>query len=179
MAIDTRWEDIDQLLERNERTKTEELVKAAQAIFEERFQFPTEEHPAYRAFINLPEHTMEVQVGNETIAPDIVVVEKINTGETHLVMTAAVATKEMVTEAEAKQEWARLAKIPNTIFYLYTPVGYGAEAKKLCSKLKIKHVYHRTWRWTPRGFEVNDITEPMSGLAPLMPPIIRDLLRTP
>jgi hypothetical protein len=91
MALDTRWEDIDQLLDRNERTKTEELIKAAQAIFADRFQFPTEDHPAYRAFINLPEHTMEVQVGNETIAPDIVVVEKINTGETHLVMTAAVA----------------------------------------------------------------------------------------
>ena len=179
MAIDTRWEDIDQLLERNERTKTEELIKAAQAIFEERFQFPTEEHPAFRAFINLPEHTMEVQVGNETIAPDIVVVEQINTGETHLVMTAAVATKEMDTEAEAKQECARLAAIPDTIFYLYTPVGYGAQAKKLCGKLKIKGVYHRPWRWTPRGFEVNDITEPMSGLAPLMPPIIRNLLRTP
>jgi hypothetical protein len=179
MAIDTRWEDIDQLLDRNERTKTEELTKAAQAIFEERFQFPTEEHPAYRAFLNLPEHTMVVQVGNETIAPDIVVVEKINTGETHLAMTAAVATKEMVTEAEAKQEWARLAAIPNSIFYLYTPVGYGAHAKKLCSKLKIKNVFHRTWRWTPRGFEINDITEPMSGLAPLMPPIIRNLLRTP
>jgi hypothetical protein len=179
MVQDTRWEDIDALLERAERTKTEELVKAAQAIAAERFTFPTEEHPSYRGYVNLPEHTMEVQVGNELIAPDIVVVERLKTGETHLVMTAAVATVEMVTEAEAKQEWARLAAIPNSIFYLYTPIGHGAQAKKLCSKLKIKGVFHRTWRWTPRGFEINDITEPMSGLAPLMPPIIRNALRTP
>ena len=61
------------------------------------------------------------------IAPDIVVVERLKTGETHLMMTAAVADKDMVTEAEAKRSWARYASIPNTVFYLYVPVGYGED----------------------------------------------------
>jgi hypothetical protein len=179
MALDTRWEDVDTLLERLDRTKDESYIKAVQEIAAARFTFPTTEYPAYRTFVNVPAPTMQVQVGAEQIAPEIVVVEKLKTGETHLVMTASVAIKEMVNESEAKRVWARYASLPNQIFYVYVPVGYGAEAKQICKKAKIKNVSFRTWRWTPRGFEINDITEPMSGLAPLMPPAIRNLLKTP
>jgi hypothetical protein len=179
MAIDTRWEDIDTLLDRADRTKSEGLVKAVKEVAAARYTFPTEEHPAYRTHVNVPEVTMAVQVGDEQIAPDIVVVEKLKTGESHLIMTAAVADKEMVTEAEARQNWARYASIPNSVFYLYVPVGCGLAAKKICRKNKINVNGYRTWRWTPQGFEVNDVSEPMSGLAPLMPPLVRKLLATP
>ena len=37
----------------------------------------------------------------------------------------------------------------------------------------------RTWRTTPRGFEINDVTEQPSPLAALMPPIVRKILATP
>ena len=43
--------------------------------------------------------------------PDVVVVEKLNTGESKLIMTAAVATVEQVNEGEAKLAWARYAAI--------------------------------------------------------------------
>lgn len=179
MAIDTRWEDIDSLLERTERTKDESLIKAVQDVAAARYGFPTEQHPSYRAHVNVPDVTMAVQVGDEQIAPDIVVVEKLKTGETHLIMTAAVVNKDMVTEAEARRSWARYAAIPNAVFYLYVPVGHGLEAKKICRKAGVKVGGYRTWRWTPRGFEVNDVSEPMSGLSPLMPPLVRKLLATP
>jgi hypothetical protein len=179
MSLDTRWEDVDTLLDRTTRTKDETLVKAVQEIVALRFKFPTPEHPAYRAHVNVPDVTMQVQLGDEQIAPDIVVVEKLNTGDTRLVMTAAVADKEGVTEGEAQRAWARFAAIPGQAFYVYVPVGYGAEAKRICKKLKINVEGYRTWRTTPRGFEINDVSEPASALAALMPPLVRKLLATP
>mgnify|MGYP001561968670 FL=1 len=179
MGLDTRWEDVDTLLDRTTRTKDETLAKAVQEIVALRFKFPTPEHAAYRAHSNVPAVTMAVQVGDEKIAPDIVVVEKLNTGDTRLVMTAAVANVEMVNEDEAKAAWARFAAIPGQAFYLYVPVGYGAAAKRICKKLKIKVEGYRTWRTTPRGFEINDVSEPPSALAALMPPLVRKLLATP
>jgi hypothetical protein len=62
---------------------------------------------------------------------------------------------------------------------VYVPVGYGAAAKKICRRLKIHPEGFRTWRFTPRGFEVNDVSEPPSPLAALMPPLVRKLLATP
>jgi hypothetical protein len=179
MSLDTRWEDVDALLNRTTRTKDESLTKAILEIIEARFKFPTPEHPSYRAYGNVPAVTMAVQVGDEQIAPDIVVVERLNTGDTKLVMTAAVVDKEGVTEGEAKRAWARYAAIPDQVFYLYVPVGYGAVAKRICKKLKIPVEGYRTWRTTPRGFEVNEISEPASPLAALMPPLVRKLLATP
>ena len=179
MSLDTRWEDVDALLNRTTRTKDETMVKAVSEIVELRFKFPTKEHPSYRAHSNVPAVTMAVQVGDEQIAPDIVVVDKISTGETKLVMTAAVVDKEGVTEGEAQRAWARWSKIPDQVFYLYVPVGYGAQAKRICKKLKIPVEGFRTWRTTPRGFEVNDVSEPASPLAALMPPLVRKLLATP
>lgn len=179
MTLDTRWEDIDSLLTRTTRSKDESLVKAVAEVVEARFKFPTPQHPAYRAHSNVPAVTMAVQLGDEQIAPDIVVVEKINTGETKLVMTAAVVEREGVTEGEAQRAWARYAAIPDSVFYLYVPVGYGAAAKRICKRLKIPVEGYRTWRTTPRGFEVNDVSEPASPLAALMPPLVRKLLATP
>ncbi len=179
MTLDTRWEDVDELLERTTRTVDEKHVQAVQQIAAGRFQFPTPEHAAYRTHINVPEVTMGVQVGNEEIAPDIAVVEKRNTGETNLVMTVAVPTVEQVTGAEAKRTWARYAAIQGVAFYLYVPVGYGAQAKRICRKLHINVDGFRTYRTTPRGFEINDISEPPSPFAALMPPVVRKLLATP
>ncbi|MEX0750761.1 MAG: hypothetical protein WD359_08115 [Dehalococcoidia bacterium] len=179
MSMDTRWENVDELLKRSERTKDEALVKAAQNIAGQRFEFPTQEYPAYRTHLNVPNVTMGVQVGDEEIDPTIVVVERVNTGETRLVMTAEVCIREQVTDGEAKRVWSRIASIPNQAFYLYVPVGYGSEAKKICRRLGIRPEGFRTYRTTPRGFEVNDISERPSPLAPLMPPIVRRLLATP
>jgi hypothetical protein len=122
---------------------------------------------------------MGVQVGDEEIVPAIVVVERLKTGDTRLVMTAEVCTQERVNDSEARRLWARCASIPDQAFYLYVPVGYGAEAKKICRRLGIRPEGFRTWRTTPRGFEINDISEAPSPLAALMPPIVRRLLATP
>lgn len=179
MTLDTRWEDVESLLRRTDRTKEESLLNAVQQVAEQRFGFPTPEHPAYRTYVNVPEVTLAVQVGDEQVVPDIVVVEKLKTGETRLVMTAAVANREQVNEGEAMRAWSRYAAIPDQAFYLFVPVGFGAQAKQICRRLKINVEGFRTWRWTPRGFEINDISEPASPLAALMPPVVRRILATP
>ena len=179
MSLDSRWEDVDQLLTRTARTQDEQLASAVREIVAQRFKFPTPEHPGYRAHANVPAVTMSVKIGRDELAPDIVVVERLNTGESKLIMTAAVATAELVNDGEAQRVWSRYAAIPDTAFYLYVPVGQGAAAKRICKKLKINVTGYRTWRTTPRGFEVNDVSEPPSPLAALMPPLVRKLLATP
>ena len=179
MAIDTRWENVDKLLDRTPRTVSETHQKAVAEIAARRFTFPTTEHPAYRAHVNVPDVSMGVQVGNEELAPDIVVVERLKTGESRLVMTAQVAVVEQIDEAEARRTWARFASIPDQAFYLYVPVGYGALAKRVCRNLGIRPEGFRTYRDTPRGFEINEISEAPSALAVLMPPFVRRLLATP
>jgi hypothetical protein len=179
VTLDTRWEDIDKLLETTARTKDEKHAKAVREVAEARFTFPTKEHPSYRAYTNVPAVTMGVQLGESELTPDIVVIEKLTTGETRLVITAHVEMPERVNEGEARQSWARFASIPDQAFYLYVPVGFGARAKAICRKLAIRPDGFRTWRTTPRGFEVNDISEPSSPLAALMPPVVRRILATP
>ena len=179
MTLDTRWEDVDQLLVRTARTKDEKHVKAVHEIAEARFKFPTPEFPSYRTYVNVPEITMAVKVGDQEIAPDIVVVERLKTGDTRLEMTTVVCEVEQVNEGEAKRMWARGASLKDVAFYLYVPVGYGAKAKSICRKLDIEVDGVRTWRWTPRGFEINDITEQPSPLAALMPGFVRKALATP
>lgn len=179
MTMDTRWEDVDELLQRTERTVSEEHVEFVREIAANRFEFPTPEHPSFRTYINVPDVTMAVQVGDEEIVPAIVVVDKLKTGESQLVMTAEVCTREDVTDGEAKRRWARIASIPDQAFYLYVPVGLGAKAKQICRKLGVRPEAFRTYRRTPRGFEVNEISEAPSPLSALMPPIVRRLLATP
>lgn len=179
MTLDTRWEDIDALLTRSARTKDEKLAKAAREIAEQRFLFPTQEHASYRTYVNVPDVTMGVQAGDEEVVPGIVVVERLKTGDTLLVMTAQVCGHEQVNDAEAKRAWSRIAAIPDQAFYLFVPVGYGAKAKSICRRHGIRPEGVRTWRWTPRGFEINDVSEAPSPLAALMPPVVRRLLATP
>src|SRR3972149_1927034 len=82
---------------------------------------------------------------------------------------AQVETSAHLTEERAKGVWAPLAALPDTAFYLYIPVGYGGEAKKLCKKLGIRVHGYRTWRYIPQGIEINDISEPPDVMVPLMP----------
>jgi hypothetical protein len=101
---------------------------------------------------------MGVQSGSEELVPDIVVVERTKTGESSLIMTATVCGREDVTDAQAEAEWAPLSRIPEQAFYLYVPVGLGKQAKMICKRHKIKPNAFRTWRETPRGFEINDVS---------------------
>jgi hypothetical protein len=175
VTITHRWTDIDKMLQPSPKDDEELHQRAVQDIAKARFEFPTTELPSYRTFVNTPEVTMPVKDPQGTeYTPDIVVVD---TPGNILKIVAQVETFERLTEERGKQVWAPLAKLGDAAFYLYVPVGYGGEAKKLCKKLGIQVYGHRTWRYLPQGIEINDISEPPDIMARLMPPPVRKILR--
>ncbi len=175
MTTETRWTDVDKMLQPAPKDRDELRQRAVQDVAKARFEFPTPELASYRSFVNLPEVTLPVKDpnGNE-YTPDIVVVD---TPGNILKIVAQVETGDLVTEERAKEVWAPLAKLGDSAFYLYVPVGYGGLAKKICKKLGI-HVYgFRTWRYVPQGIEINDVSEPPDVMSKLMPPLVRKVLR--
>ncbi len=175
MALSERWTDVDKLLQPAPQSVEELHQRVVQDIAKARFEFPTPELASYRTFVNEPEPTLPVtdEAGNE-LTPDVVVVD---TPGNVLKMAVSVETAETVTDEQAQQQWLPFSRLHEAAFYLYVPVGYGAVAKRICKKLGIDVYGYRTWRYTPQGLEVNDISEPPGILHALMPPFARKLMR--
>ncbi len=175
MTIDTRWTDVDKMLQPAPKGRDELHVRAVQDIAQARFEFPTTEQPSLRTFVNIPETTLPItDTKGAELVPDIVIIDTLGN---FLRILAQVETGETVTEEQAKEKWAPFAKLPDAAFYLYVPVGYGGQAKKICKGLKIDVYGFRTWRYVPQGIEVNEISEPPEIIHRLMPPFVRRLLR--
>ncbi len=175
MTIDTRWTDVDKMLQPAPKGREELHMRAVQDVAQARFEFPTTENPSLRTFVNIPEATLPVtDTDGSELVPDIVVVD---TPGNILKILAAVETGETVTEDRAKEAWLPFSKLPDAAFYLYVPVGYGGQAKKICKGLKIDVYGFRTWRYIPQGVEINEISEPPEIIHKLMPPFARRMLR--
>ncbi len=175
MSIDTRWTDVDKMLQPAPKSHEELHERAVQDIAQARFEFPTPEFASYRTYVNVPEAMVLVtsEAGDE-LKPDIAVVD---TPGNVLKILAHVETGDTVTEESAKESWLPFSELPGAAFYLYVPVGYGAAAKRICKKLGIDVYGFRTWRYVPQGVEINEISEPPEILHALMPPFARKLLR--
>ena len=119
-----------------------------------RFDFPTEEYPDYKTYVNHPVRTMGAALEGGLVAyPDIVVVQH---PENNCKVVAEVETNETVREAVARFEWLPYAELAP--LYLYVPVGKGDETLALCRQLDIPVVGVRTWRYIA-GYddpEIND-----------------------
>ena len=172
-ADKTRWEKIDGLLRRVERTQVESRAEAARQIADARFKFPSAKFPAYKTFVNVPDVTMTVKIGNADVVPDIVVVEHPASGQPVVRMAVIVAEAEQVNEVDAKERWAPIASIPGVTLFVYVPSGFADDAKRLCHKTKIEPEGFRTWRNTPQGFEINDVGEAPSTVRGLIPRFAR------
>jgi hypothetical protein len=175
VTIETRWTDVDKMLQPAPKNRQELYERAVQDVAQARFEFPTPELASYRTYVNVPEVTLPVTdtEGNQ-LTPNIVVVD---TPGNILKILAQVELLENVTEERAKEVWAPFAKLPGCAFYVYVPVGYGAAAKRICKKLKLDVYGFRTWRYVPQGIEINDISEPPGVMVALMPPLVRKILR--
>ena len=151
------------------------VAHAVRDIFEARFQFPTPESPSLRAFANVPEVTMPIttDTGSE-IAPDIMV---IDTSRNQVKIHVAVETAHTVNEEAARRRWLPYSQLADSAFYLYVPVGYGGRAKRICRRLGIEVYGFRTWRYTPHGLEINEISEGRGVINNILPPIFRRLIR--
>ena len=175
MGLEERWTDIDKLLQPAPKSREELHERVVHEIAQARYEFPTPELASFRTFVNVPEVTLPVttEAGDE-LTPDIVVVD---TPGNMLKILAQVELAETITEEQAQQAWLPYAKLPDAAFYIYVPVGYGGVAKGICKGLGIDVYGFRTWRYTPQGLELNDISEAPGIMTALMPPIVRKLLR--
>jgi len=107
------------------------------------------------------------------VYPDIVVVRH---PENEVVILAEVETADTVTADEA-HEWKLFASLGP--LYLYVPIGYADEARRLCKSLKIPIVGLRTWRYIQGQdrLEINDIFTQWTGLEDLAPEPLRGFLK--
>ena len=148
-------------------------LRALQEIARERFPFPNERHPHLKTFVNEPERAMGVTVDRDVLYPDIVVLqwpEKITQ------MVAQVEASNTVTEQQALDEW-----LPYSLagpLYLFVPVGYAQETKRICRRFRIAVVGLRTWRYMVgfRDLEITDIETAPKGLEALLPGFLAQLL---
>ena len=126
------------------KSNQEAHIVAARNIAAQLFAFPTAEYPHLRTFVNEPEVEQKIftNLGSE-LAPDIVVLEW---PEKLPRMVAEVVTADMLTEENARGVWAVEARLEGVPFYLYVPVGYASEAKKLLKRVGLRNVGLRTWR---------------------------------
>ncbi len=128
--------------------------RAVRDIAAARFDFPSNEQPNYRTYVNEPDPAMGVPgFDGEPVYPDIVVIEQ---GRNIVRMLAAVETADSVTDAEAA-DWAKYAELAHT-FYLYVPSGHAKKAKDICKRHHIRVTGIRTWR-NLVGEGTIDITE--------------------
>jgi NAD-dependent dihydropyrimidine dehydrogenase PreA subunit len=141
---------------RSENTRRYELERAVQTLVEDRFAFPSAEHPDYRTHVNLPEPTLALEFGGgggQKLFPDILVVRYPGN---YPVMVAQVETGETVTREQAKRVWKQLEN-KDAPLYIYVPSGYGTAAKDYAKSAGITHVKFRTWRHQPNGMRVEEI----------------------
>lgn len=150
-------------------------ARAVQDIAKARFAFPNGKYPHYKTYVNRPQPSMGIRLPTGGAAyPDIVVVED---PENHTKMLAQVETAETVNEEQAQREWKPLADLGP--LYLYVPVGYADEAKRICKKLRIPIVGLRTWRHILgyQEIEIVDIFTRWAGPEDLLPRPLRAIAR--
>ena len=148
-------------------------LRALQEIARERFGFPNERYPHLKTFVNEPERTMGVVVDRDVLYPDIVVLQW---PEKTTAMVAQVESTATVTEQQALDEW-----LPHSLagpLYLFVPVGYAQEARRICHRFRIDVVGLRTWRFMVgfRDLEITDIETAPSGLEAFLPGFLVRLL---
>src|SRR5690606_25893781 len=106
---------------RNEESRRYNLVEAVQQVARDRFNFPDEANPDLKAYVNLPDPTMglEVRGSGDKMYPDIVVLEHPGMYPRAI---AQVESRETVTRDQATYVWALLEN-KDCPLYVYVPAG--------------------------------------------------------
>jgi len=140
---------------RSEDSRRADLAGIVNSIAADRFNFPNDEHPSFRTYVNLPEPQMavEVQGGADKLLPDIVVLDKPG-GRPKIV--AQVESRETLTREQAEYVWSQL-QFADAPLLLYVPAGLASQAKDYARAAGIKNAQIRTWRRQPTGVRVREI----------------------
>jgi len=151
----TRWRSQGIDWQRSEESRRADLSGIVNTIAEERFNYPNDQHPDFRTYVNLPEPQLaiEVQGGGEKLLPDIVVIDRPG-GRPRLI--AQVESRETLSREQAEYVWSQL-QLDDTPLLLYVPAGLAAQAKDYARAVGIKNARIRTWRRQPSGIRVREV----------------------
>ena len=151
------WRDAGTPWRRSEESRRFELEVAVGELARERFAYPSEQHPNYRTYVNLPSPTLALEftaggASTSQVFPDIVVIEH---PRNRPVIVAQVETRETVTRRQAELVWAPLESVEAPL-YIYVPAGLAPRARDYALAAGIKHARFRTWRRQPTGMIVQE-----------------------
>ncbi|MBM4416650.1 MAG: hypothetical protein FJ035_10560 [Chloroflexi bacterium] len=141
---------------RSEESRRIDQLRAVAALAEDRFAFPSPQHPDYRTHVNLPTPQLALEFGGgggEKVFPDILVVRYPGN---YPVMVAQVETRETVTREQATRVWAQL-ETREAPLYIYVPAGLGTIAKDYARSAGLRRARIRTWRRQPGGMIVAEV----------------------
>ncbi len=141
-----------------------EVAKAA-------FPYPDADHPDWRVYVNLPEITIEVPLpaqvaggievsgtssargtrfAGKVVAPEIVVAA--GSHRTAVICGEVVGARDVM-EDEVESRWRPITAV--AALYVFVPVGWAGDARRLIKKSKVNVARLFTYRWTPAGAEIN------------------------
>ena len=102
--------------------------QVCQLVAKKRFPYPSEDHPTWKTYVNEPDSQMCFKDGK--FCPDIVVVDADNRAP----VIGEIETDDTV-NSESADQWKDYSVLAD--LYLYVPVGFGDQAKKLAGNIKI------------------------------------------
>ena len=152
------WREAATPWRRSEESRRFELQVAVGELVRERFPYPSEQHPNYRTYVNLPTPTLALEftaggASTSQVFPDIVVIEH---PRNRPIIVAQVETRETVTRRQAELVWAPLESVEAPL-YIYVPAGLAPRARDYALAAGIKHARIRTWRRQPTGMIVQEV----------------------
>ena len=152
------WREAGTPWRRSEESRRFELEVTVGELARERFAYPSEQHPNYRTYVNLPSPTLALEftaggASTSQVFPDIVVIEH---PRNRPVIVAQVETSETVTRRQAELVWAPLESVEAPL-YIYVPAGLAPRARDYALAAGIKHARFRTWRRQPTGMIVQEV----------------------
>jgi hypothetical protein len=115
--------------------------RAAQEIARSRFAYPSKEYPGLKAYVNRPDHTIGVRMGNgDLLFPSIVV---LDAATTEVVMLAEVETGLSLRRSDVTDKWRAFAAAGR--LFLFVPLADVDRARSLTKSLETSIAGLRAW----------------------------------
>ncbi len=129
--------------------------KAAQEIARDRFAYPSKESPDLKSYVNRPEHTIGVRLGNgDLLFPSIVV---LDAPTTEVVMLAEVETGLSLRRPDLLDKWRAFAAAGR--LFLYVPLSEVEFSRGLIRSLDAPIAGFRAWSYN-MGQQKVEVYEP-------------------
>ena len=147
------WRDKPAEWRKSEESRRLDIESVVKEIAKNSFAYPTNEHPALKTFVNLPEPELGIEIVGGIggrIYPDIIVAEQPGN---YPKLIGQIESAETVTREQAERVWSRLDNA-DSVTFIFVPTGHAARAKDYIRSTGIRNVQVRTWKRTGNAIRV-------------------------